>query len=146
MTPQAFSYPTVSNNGKIYIPPYGLDGVVDYMLKFDPVDNSFKKIKLKVNALSEKCQCGIAYRNKVYFLPYNEDNILVVNTDDDSVEYVNVNHPGKGKYIQAHIHGDKLIALPYGEHEPYDYVLTFYFRNNLATFHKIKLPKNDSKK
>lgn len=146
MTPQAFSYPTVSNNGKIYIPPYGLDGVVDYMLKFDPVDNSFKKIKLKVNALSEKWQCGIAYRNKVYFLPYNEDNILVVNTDDDSVEYVNVNHPGKGKYIQAHIHGDKLIALPYGEHEPYDYVLTFYFRNNLATFHKIKLPKNDSKK
>ena len=75
MTPQAFSYPTVSNNGKIYIPPYGLDGVVDYMLKFDPVDNSFKKIKLKVNALSEKWQCGIAYRNKAYFLPYNEDNI-----------------------------------------------------------------------
>ena len=58
MTPQAFSYPTVSNNGKINIPPYGLEEVVDYMLKFDPVDNSFKKITLKVNALPEKWQCG----------------------------------------------------------------------------------------
>ena len=46
MTPQAFSYPTVSNNGKIYIPPYGLNEVIDYMLKFDPADNSFKKITL----------------------------------------------------------------------------------------------------
>ena len=79
MTPQAFSYPTVSNNGKIYIPPYGLNEVIDYMLKFDPADNTFKKIPLQVNALPEKWQCGIAYRNKVYFLPYNEDNILVVN-------------------------------------------------------------------
>ena len=49
MTPQAFSYPTVSNNGKIYIPPYGLNEVIDYMLKFDPADNSFKKIQLQVN-------------------------------------------------------------------------------------------------
>ena len=48
MTPQAFSYPTVSNNGKIYIPPYGLNEIVDYMLKFDPVDNTFKKISLHI--------------------------------------------------------------------------------------------------
>ena len=56
MTPQAFSYPTVSNNGKIYIPPYGLDEVVDYMLKFDPVDNSFSKIHLHITTPNQQAK------------------------------------------------------------------------------------------
>ena len=68
MTPQAFSYPTVSNNGKIYIPPYGLNEVIDYMLKFDPADNSFKKIQLQVNALPENILCFYMQYHTAIFL------------------------------------------------------------------------------
>ena len=76
MTPQAFSYATLSNNGFIYVPPYGLTKSIDYMLKMDPKTYEITTIKLKVNKSREKWQQGIAYRNKIYFLPYNEENIL----------------------------------------------------------------------
>ena len=55
MTPQSFSYPTVYKN-KIYIPPYGLDSVVDYMLVFDTDTDSFEKIQLQVDDSFEKCE------------------------------------------------------------------------------------------
>ena len=67
MTPQAFSYPTVSNNGKIYIPPYGLNEVIDYMLKFDPADNTFKKIPLQVNALQKNGSVVLHIETKYIF-------------------------------------------------------------------------------
>lgn len=146
MTPQAFSYPIVANNGMIYIPPFGLTESIDYMLKYNPVEDKFTKLPLNVTDCKEKWIWGCAYRNKIYVLPYNENKIIVLDTEDDSIEYVMVQQEGKGKYIQGHIHGDRIVALPYGEHEPYDYLLNFYFRNNLATYEKIKVPKNDTKK
>ena len=125
MTPQAFSYPIVANNGMIYVPPFGLEQSLDYMLKFNPMDRSFTKIKLEVDDCNAKWIWGTAWRNKIVVLPYNESNILVIDTDDDSIDYVPV-EDGKGKYLQGHIHGDHLFALPYGEEEPYDYVLDLY--------------------
>lgn len=145
MTPQAFSYPIVANNGMIYIPPFGLTESIDYMLKFNPKDETFTRIKLDVSDCTEKWIWGTAWRNKIIVLPYNEDNILIIDTDDDSVEYSEV-EKGKGKYIQGHIHGDNLFALPYGEHEPYDYVLNLALPYMYPDQEKLKLPTNDCKK
>jgi len=145
MTPQAFSYPIIANNGMIYIPPFGLTESIDYMLKFNPSDRSFTKIKLKVSDCTEKWIWGTAYRNKIVVLPYNEKDIIILDTDDDSVEYTPVKK-GKGKYIQGHIHGDSLFALPYGENDPYDYVLRLELPYMFADQYKLYLPNNDCKK
>ena len=141
MTPQAFSYPIVANNGMIYVPPFGLEQSLDYMLKFNPMDRSFTKIKLEVDDCNAKWIWGTAWRNKIVVLPYNESNILVIDTDDDSIDYVPV-EDGKGKYLQGHIHGDHLFALPYGEEEPYDYVLDLYLPHMVPDQEKLKLPKD----
>ena len=63
MTPQAFSYATLSNNGFIYVPPFGLTESIDYMLKMDPATYKITKIQLNVNSSCEKWQHGIVYRN-----------------------------------------------------------------------------------
>ena len=88
MTPQAFSYATVGNNGMIYVPPYGLTESIDYMIKMNPVTFEITKIPLTVDKSTQKWQKGIVYRNLIYFLPYNESSILIVDTNNDSVEYV----------------------------------------------------------
>ncbi len=49
MTPQAFSYGTLANNGMIYMPPYGLDESLDYMLKLDPNTYTVSRIKLNIS-------------------------------------------------------------------------------------------------
>ena len=49
MTPQAFSYATLGSNGMIYIPPFGLNESIDYMLKMDPTTYAITKIKLDVD-------------------------------------------------------------------------------------------------
>ena len=134
MTPQAFSYPIVANNGMIYVPPFGLEQSLDYMLKFNPMDRSFTKIKLEVGDCNAKWIWGTAWRNKIVVLPYNESNILVIDTDDDSIDYVPV-EDGKGKYLQGHIHGDHLFAVPYGEEEP-------YLPHMVPDQEKLKLPKD----
>ena len=69
MTPQAFSYPIVANNGMIYIPPFGLTESIDYMLKFNPKDETFTRIKLDVSDCTEKWIWGTAWRNKIIVLP-----------------------------------------------------------------------------
>lgn len=142
MTPQAFSYPIVANNGMIYIPPYGLTESIDYMLKFNPQDKSFTKIKLKVSDCTEKWIWGIAYRNKIIVLPYNENTILIIDTDNDSIEYSKLWVKGKGKYVQGHIHGNTLYALPYGEHTPYDYILKLELPYMYPDQEKLRLPKD----
>lgn len=146
MTAQAFSYPTLALNGKIYIPPYGLNKSIDYMLVMNPENYDFKKIKLKVSNCTEKWQKGIVSKNKIYFLPYNEETILVVNTDDDSVEYIDILEKGKGKYIQGHIYQNKIYALPYGEHEPYNYILSLDLVTHDLNQIKIEIDKDDEKK
>ena len=44
LTPQAFSYATLGSNGMIYIPPFGLNESIDYMLKMDPTTYDITKI------------------------------------------------------------------------------------------------------
>ena len=122
----------------IYIPPFGLNKSIDYMLKMDPTTYAITKIKLDVDKSTEKWQNGIVYRNLIYFLPYNESKILIVNTDDDSVDYIELNVTGRGKYIQGHIYGDRIIALPYGEHEPFTFVLDLSMKT-----HKFRLMSLD---
>jgi len=143
---QTFSYPTLGNNGVIYIAPFGLSNVTDYILKFNPVNNAMSKIQIKVNEFPEKWQKGITYRNYIYWLPYNEDNILILDTETDEVTYSPLDKKGKGMYIQGHINGRELIALPYGEHEVFDYVLHFDLNNHVANQIKLDLPFNDQKK
>lgn len=146
LTPQAFSYATVGNNGIIYVPPYGLTKAIDYMLRLDPVTFKITKIPLVVDKSTEKWQKGIVYRNLIYFLPYNESKVLVVNTDTDEVTYINLDCEGRGKYIQGHVHGNRIIALPYGEHEPFNKVLEIDLVWDTAKLHNINLPKDDCKK
>lgn len=140
MTPQAFSYPTVGNNDMIYCAPYGLTESIAYMIKYDPAWHSVTKIPLEVNSSTEKWQTGIVHKNKIYFLPYNESKILVLNTDDDSVEYLELGVKGQGKYIQGHIYGGHIIALPYGEHQPFNYALDIDMRTNNVTTRHLTLP------
>lgn len=145
MTPQAFSYPTIGSNNKIYVPPYGLKESIDYMLVVDPYTYQVKKINIEVDDSTEKWQKGIVYNNKIYFLPYNESRILIVDTDDDSVSYVNLNVQGRGKYIQGHIYNDRIIAIPYGEHEPYTYILDFNIKTHRLVLKNIDVPVVDTK-
>lgn len=146
MTPQAFSYPTLASNDKIYIPPYGLNKSINYMLVMDTKNYNFKKIPLKVSDCTEKWQHGITLNKKIYFLPYNEENILVVDTDDDSIEYIPVPKKGKGKYIQGHIYQNKIYALPYGEHEPYKYILILDLLTHEVNQIEIIIDNDDEKK
>lgn len=145
MTPQAFSYATIGNNGMIYVPPYGLTESIDYMLKMDPITYNITKIPLQVDSSTEKWQKGIVHRNKIYFLPYNESSILIVDTNNDNVEYVNLQANGKGKYIQGHVYGDRIIAIPYGEHEHYNLVLDFNITNHTYKLLQLDIPVQDTK-
>lgn len=146
MTPQAFSFATVSNNGSIYVPPYGLNDVIDYMIKIDPVTYNVTKIPLVVDNSTEKWQYGTAIGDKIIFLPYNESRILIVNTTNDSVEYVNLGVEGKGKYIKAHVHNNTIVSLPYGEHEEFDYAVSFNVDTYEVKLQLIETPVKDQKK
>ena len=85
MTPQAFSYGTLANNGMIYMPPYGLDESLDYMLKLDPNTYTVSRIKLNVSNSYEKWTTGTVVDNKIYFLPFNEDSIFKEKHDEPAI-------------------------------------------------------------
>lgn len=149
MTPQAFSFPTLANNGKIYVPPYGLSESLDYMIKIDPIDFSVEKIPIPVSDSLEKWISGIAVRNKIYFLPHNEESVLVVNTDDDSVKELKLPDDIKsikGKYVQGHVVDDKIFCLPYGTEEVIDEVMIIDTIDDRLSFVELQLDKNDLKK
>lgn len=146
MTPQAFGYGTVGNNGMIYMPPYGLNQSVDYMLKLNPKTFEITKIQLTVDNSFEKWTVGTVIDNKIYFLPYNESSVLILNTDTDEVQYVNLGVEGNGKYNNAHVYKDKLIALPYGVDTLYDYILVLDLPTNKLLLQHIEVPNNDRKK
>jgi hypothetical protein len=116
------------------------------MIKINSTTFEITKISLLVDNSTEKWQHGIVIDNKIYFLPYNENKIIILNTDDDSIEYKILPVAGKGKYIQGHIVGDEIIALPYGEHEIFDYVLHFNTKTKSITMVKLEMPINDQKK
>ena len=145
MTPQAFSYATVGN-GMIYCPPYGLTEVIDYMIKIDPKTLNITRIPLCVDRSFEKWQYGVVVKNEIIFLPYNESRILIVNTDNDSVEYVDFPMPEYGKYIKAHVHDNKVIALPYGENNTFNFIISFNTLTREVETKLIKCPIDDEKK
>jgi len=120
MTPQAFSYGTIGNNGMIYLPPYGLSESLDYMLKLNPETYEITKIRLTVDNSMEKWTVGTVVDNKIYFLPYDESSVLILNTDTDTVEYINLGVEGRGKYNSAHYYNGKIISMPYGVGSTYD--------------------------
>ena len=146
MTPQAFSYGTVGSNNMIYVPPYGLTKSIDYMIKINPATLDITRIPLNVTDTTEKWQHGSLVGNKIIFLPYNENKILIINCDDDSIEYVDFPFPNKGKYITSHVHGTKVIALPYGEGEYFDYACSYDLENKTLLLKKIDCEINDQKK
>lgn len=145
MTPQAFSYATVTN-GMIYCPPYGLTESLDYMIKINPTTYEVTKIPLDVDDSKEKYIYGTVYKNKIVFFPYNESRILIVDTTDDSVKYVNMPVQGRGKYVNQHLYENKIISLPYGEGEEYDYIASFDVETNELFLKKVVCEINDSKK
>lgn len=145
MTPQAFSYATVAN-GMIYCPPYGLTESLNYMIKIDPITYSVKKIPLEVDNSTEKYIYGTVYKDKIVFFPYNESRILIVDTTDDSVKYVTMPGEGRGKYVKQHLYNNKVISLPYGEGNEYDYIASFDIDSNELFLKKIVFETNDSKK
>lgn len=151
MTPQAFSYATVSVNGKIYVPPYGLKDCVDYMLVIDPVTYDIKKLPVVNSKKTERWTYGVEVAGWIYFFPYNEDIILAVNTKTDSVEHIHCQWPDatrtvRGKHISFHLHNSKIISLPYGEDSFYDYAMVFDAGFRTVNFVKIECEINDQKK
>lgn len=146
MTPQAFSYGTLGSNNMIYLAPYGLDDVIDYMLKINPETLDAVKIKLDVNNSVEKYTTGILHKDKLYFLPYNESKILIVDCVTDDVSYIDIGFTHRGKYNVGHIYNDKIIALPYGTEDIFDYCLILDTHSHTVTFKNIICPINDRKK
>lgn len=151
MTPQAFSYGTLGNDGLIYIPPYGLQSGVDRMLIINPETFEVSSLSLDDNGTREKWTNGIAYKEKVYFLPYGENRILIVDTNTKEIELIEPNWPEDtknvhGKYICFHVHGSKIISLPYGELDEFDYAIVFDMVTHEIKFVKLDLPINDYKK
>ena len=146
MTPQAFSYGTVGSNGMIYLPPYGLSESIDYMLKLDPNSYSITKIPLTVSDSTEKWTVGTVIENKIFFLPFNEDSVMILNTDTDSVEYINLGVTGTGKYYTSHLYNDKIISLPYGVGSTYDTAIIFDTTTYEFMLKKIETPLPDQKK
>lgn len=147
MTPQSFSYGTVGSNGMIYLPPYGLNESIDYMLKLDPNTYTVTKIPLIVNDSVEKWIWGMAKDDKIYFLPYGEQCVLIVDTTNDSVSYVALpTQHGHGKYVMGHFYEDKIFALPHGDISPYDYMLIFDAVTETASQQLLTIDINDTKK
>lgn len=146
MTPQAFSYGTIGSNNMIYLPPYGLAESINFMLKLNPETYEITKIPLEVDNSTEKWTTGILYKEKIYFLPYNESKILIVDCKTDQVSYVDIGYTQKGKYNQGHLYKDKIFSLPYGTDEEYNFALIFDINHNSLEFIEIKCPINDRKK
>jgi hypothetical protein len=151
MTPQAFSYATVTSNKQIYIPPYGLTENVAFVLKIDPISFDVKKIPINKSEKTERWTFGVEVNGFLYFFPYNEDHILVINLENDSIEYIYINWPEctrdvQGKYISFHIYEDRIISLPYGEKYYFDHVLIFNTKDKKYEFVKLELNVNDYKK
>lgn len=146
MTPQAFSYATIGNNGMIYCPPYGLNASIDFMIKINPVTFEVTKIPLTVDGSNQKWIFGSVYENKIIFFPYNESSILILNTDNDSVEYVPLSLNGLGKFIKSHVYKNKVISLPYGEFQQFDHLVSLNIDTNEVVYKKIECPINDNKK
>lgn len=151
MTPQAFSYPTVGADGIIYVPPYGLTETLDYMLAINPSTYATIKIPLEVNDSKEKWTFGTVVGDKIYWLPYGEDRILVCDTHCETVSYINIDWPEgiaetRGKYVQGHVYDNKIFALPYGEDKPLDYMLIVDLITETAELKYIAVPVNDCKK
>lgn len=144
MTPQAFSYPTLYKD-KIYIAPYGLNESIDYMLVMDTNTNTFDKIILDIDSSKEKWQTGIVVNDKIYFLPYNESKIIVLDTIDNTVKYINT-FDNKGKWICPHVYNDKIIALPYGEHETFNLAIVIDTVDNSVLYKSISTEINVEKK
>lgn len=144
MTPQAFSYPTLYKN-KIYIPPYGLTKVIDYMIVMDLKSYTFEKISIDVDASTEKWQKGIVVNDKIYFLPYNESKVLIVDTDTQEVSYI-LTKEGKGKWLFPHHYQNKIIALPYGENTTFDDAIIINIDTNNISYKTIEVDINCEKK
>lgn len=151
MTPQAFSYGTISSNKKIYVPPYGLTESLDYMLKIDPACFEISKIKIDKSSKTERWTYGIEVSGNIYFLPYNEDYIMAVDIYNDDVVYYRLNWPEnsldvKGKHISFHEYLGIIYSLPYGEKDIYDYILYFNTVDKSHGFIKLDVENNDFKK
>lgn len=152
MTPQSFSYPTVGADGIIYCPPYGLKEKLDYMIAINPITYATIKIPLEVDNSTEKWTFGITIGSKIYWLPYGESRVLVFDTDKELVSYIDIPWHGndsliKGKFVQGHVYKNKIVALPYGEDSPLDYVLEINTTTDTAILKLIQIEtNNDSKK
>ena len=142
---QTFSYPELKND-TIYVAPLCLNYPVNYILKYNINNDQITKIKIDVDDSLEKWQHGITYKDKIYWLPYNESKILCLDTTNDEVSYINVPNPGKGRYVQGHIYNNELVSLPYGEHSPYDYALHLNLETHEVDQVFIDVPFNDEKK
>jgi len=145
MTPQLFSYGTLANKS-IYLPPYGLDESVNYMLKLDTITYDITKIPLTVSNCTEKWTVGTVIDNKIFFMPFNEDRILIVDTDTDTVEYVHIPVTGTGKYYSSHLYNDKIISLPYGVGSTYNTCVIFDINTYEIILKTIDTPTLDEKK
>ena len=135
MTLQAFSYPTLYKD-KIYVAPYGLTEVVDYMLVMNVATNEFKRIPLLVDDSKEKWQSGVIVDDKIYFLPYNESKIIILDTNTDTVEYLHT-LTARGKWLYPHVYENKIVALPYGEHDIFDIAIVLDTTNNTVLYKSI---------
>jgi hypothetical protein len=146
MTPQSFSYGVVGSDGYIYLPPYGLNECLNYMLKLDPVTYDIKKIPLTVDSSYEKWVVSVVVGDKIYVLPYNESAVLIIDTKNNDVNTINLNLSGNGKYTSAHMYNNKIYALPFGIDSEFNQVLVFDTVTDTFCTVELAIPINNEKK
>jgi hypothetical protein len=146
MTPQSFSYGVLGKDGLIYLPPYGLNECLDYMLSLDPETYAIKKIPVSVDSSFEKWVVSVVVRDKIYVLPYNESSMLIIDTDSNTVNTINLNLAGKGKYTSAHVYKDKIYALPFGIDSEFNQVLVVDTITDTFQTVELDIPINNEKK
>lgn len=145
MSPKAYSYPTLASNGIIFVAPYGMQESLHQILILNPANYDVKFIDIKVSDVCEKWTHGIEYADHIWWLPYNENYVLKINIYTLFVTYLPT-ISGYGKWISPHIYNDKIIALPYGEHQHFDSIIIIDTKDDSIEYVEIKISINDEKK
>lgn len=145
MSPKAYSYPILASNGLVYVAPYGTQESLNKLLIFNPNTYDISFIDINVSDIYEKWTHGIEYADHIWWLPYNENYVIKLNIHTNHITYLPTIN-GRGKWISPHIYNNKIIALPYGEGEPFDYIIIIDTITDSIEYVKINVDINDEKK
>lgn len=107
----------IGSNGKIYGAPYNNGSI----LEIDTVGKTTRLITIaSVTTFARWSGATMAQNSKIYFTPFNENKVGILNTADDSIEYIDVVMTGNNKYKSGILgFNGRIYHIPYES----DYIL-----------------------